>query len=287
MQFANLSNEVVNIIAITNDGPLGPPKQAKEGTLRLALKHNVSMVGMSGSSSKSWTLNTWDRLKLPKPFSIIYISFYEKYTGNKNVAVFEGEVVDLKIKFDRVVGVVLRDKSVFESSCVVLTCGTFLGGLIHIGQKKIRAGRMGEGSAEGITESLVSFGFKTSRLKTGTPPRLDKKTIDWKKVGKQFSYESRHSKKENERGIYFERKDELKVSLDNTFTDFPYLKVRFFTSTLLDIHYPFKAPAAIPLTNHLPEKKYTNNGTKDVRIVAAISTLYSATPKSTCTILFN
>ena len=110
---------------------------------------------------------------------------YEKFVSsriNKNVAVFEGEVVDLKIKSDRVVGVVLRDKSAFESSCVVLTCGTFLGGLIHIGQKKIRAGRMGEGSAEGITESLVSFGFKTSRLKTGTPPRLDKKTIDWKKT---------------------------------------------------------------------------------------------------------
>ncbi len=128
---------------------------------------------------------------------------YEKFVSsriNKNVTVFEGEVVDLKIKSDRVVGVVLRDKISFESSCVVLTCGTFLGGLIHIGQKKIRAGRMGEGSAEGITESLVSFGFKTSRLKTGTPPRLDKKTIDWEKTTAvsgdkrpiPFSYRTKH-----------------------------------------------------------------------------------------------
>ena len=110
---------------------------------------------------------------------------YEKFVSsriNKNITVFEGEVVDVEIKSGRVVGVVLRDKSTFKSPCVVLTCGTFLSGLIHVGQKKIRAGRMGEGAAEGITESLVSLGFKTSRLKTGTPPRLDKRTIDWKKT---------------------------------------------------------------------------------------------------------
>ena len=63
-----------------------------------------------------------------------------------------------------------------------LTCGTFLNGLIHIGQKKIRAGRMGESGAEGITEFLVSLGFITGRLKTGTPPRLDRGTIDWNKT---------------------------------------------------------------------------------------------------------
>jgi len=128
---------------------------------------------------------------------------YEKFVSshiNKNITVFEGEVVDVKIKSGRVAGVVLRDKSTFESPCVVLTCGTFLSGLIHVGQKKIRAGRMGEGAAEGITESLVSLGFKTSRLKTGTPPRLDKRTIDWKKTvmvsGDKkplpFSYRTKH-----------------------------------------------------------------------------------------------
>ena len=128
---------------------------------------------------------------------------YERFVSfliNKNVTVFEGEVVDVKVKSGRIVGVVLRDKSVFKSRCVVLTCGTFLGGLIHIGQKKIRAGRMGESGAEGITGSLVSLGFKSSRLKTGTPPRLDKKTIDWKKTvvvygDKEplpFSYRTKH-----------------------------------------------------------------------------------------------
>ena len=128
---------------------------------------------------------------------------YEKFVSshiNKNITVFEGEVVGVRVKSGRVAGVVLRDKSTFESPCVVLTCGTFLSGLIHVGQKKIRAGRMGEGAAEGITESLVSLGFKTSRLKTGTPPRLDKRTIDWKKTvlvsGDKkplpFSYRTKH-----------------------------------------------------------------------------------------------
>jgi len=128
---------------------------------------------------------------------------YEKFVSshiNKNITVFGGEVVDVKIKSGCVVGVVLRDKNTFESPCVILTCGTFLSGLIHVGQKKIRAGRMGEGAAEGITESLVSLGLNTSRLKTGTPPRLDKKTIDWKKTvmvsGDKkplpFSYRTKH-----------------------------------------------------------------------------------------------
>jgi NAD/FAD-utilizing enzyme apparently involved in cell division len=79
---------------------------------------------------------------------------------------------------ERVAGVVLRDGHSLSSSAVVVTCGTFLSGLIHIGQKKIRAGRMGESGAEGITESLVSLGFRTGRLKTGTPPRLDLSSIN-------------------------------------------------------------------------------------------------------------
>ena len=62
---------------------------------------------------------------------------------------------------------------------VVITAGTFLNGLIHIGQQKIQAGRAGEKSALGLSESLASFGITTLRLKTGTPPRLDGKTINF------------------------------------------------------------------------------------------------------------
>ena len=61
----------------------------------------------------------------------------------------------------------------------ILTCGTFLNGLIHIGEKKIKAGRLNEKRSEGITESLKSLGFKSGRLKTGTPPRIKKSSVDW------------------------------------------------------------------------------------------------------------
>ena len=60
-----------------------------------------------------------------------------------------------------------------------MTCGTFLNGLIHIGEEKIKAGRLDEKRSEGITESLLSFGFSAGRLKTGTPPRIKKSSVDW------------------------------------------------------------------------------------------------------------
>ena len=68
----------------------------------------------------------------------------------------------------------------------MLTCGTFLNGLIHIGERKVRAGRMGEAPASGITEHLVSLGFKMGRLKTGTPPRLVKNSLDWRFGKKEY-----------------------------------------------------------------------------------------------------
>jgi tRNA uridine 5-carboxymethylaminomethyl modification enzyme len=112
---------------------------------------------------------------------------YEKIVSSfvhseKNIHLIEGEVVDVLIENCAISGVLLRGKHKIHAPTVILTCGTFLGGLIHVGQKKIRAGRMGEGGAEGITEALVSRGFLAGRLKTGTPPRLDKNSIDWTKV---------------------------------------------------------------------------------------------------------
>ena len=101
---------------------------------------------------------------------------------SKNIDILVGEAVGIIVRKNKICGVRLRDKTNIFSECVVLTCGTFLSGLIHIGQKKIRAGRMGESGSEGLTESLVAHGFKSARLKTGTPPRLDKKTINWEKT---------------------------------------------------------------------------------------------------------
>lgn len=109
---------------------------------------------------------------------------YETFVSSlveKGESIFtvEGEVVDLRTSGGAVSGVVLRDGSSISASTVIVTCGTFLSGLIHIGQKKIRAGRMGETGAEGITSALISMGFRSGRLKTGTPPRLDSTSINW------------------------------------------------------------------------------------------------------------
>jgi tRNA uridine 5-carboxymethylaminomethyl modification enzyme len=78
-----------------------------------------------------------------------------------------------------VAGLVLADGSEIAAGRIVLTTGTFLHGLIHIGERKIPAGRVGEAPAIGLAEALARAGFAMGRLKTGTPPRLDGKTIDW------------------------------------------------------------------------------------------------------------
>ena len=100
----------------------------------------------------------------------------------EHVTLIEGEVVDVIIKNEEIQGVLLRDGLKIKCRSTILTCGTFLNGLIHVGQKKIRAGRMGENAAEGITESLLSYGFRSGRLKTGTPPRLEAASINWKNM---------------------------------------------------------------------------------------------------------
>ncbi len=85
----------------------------------------------------------------------------------------------------RVAGVVLADGEVVPAGRVVLTTGTFLRGLIHIGEKRIAAGRVGEAPAVAMAETLARFGFPLGRLKTGTPPRLDGRTIDWPRLQRQ------------------------------------------------------------------------------------------------------
>ncbi len=94
--------------------------------------------------------------------------------------VVEGAVVDLILNNEGVVaGVGLGDGRNLTAGAVVLTTGTFLNGLIHIGETKIPAGRVGEAPALGLSERLTAAGFALGRLKTGTPPRLDGRTIDW------------------------------------------------------------------------------------------------------------
>ena len=77
-----------NIVAITSDGPRGPAKKTKPGALKVAIKKNISILGMSGHASSFWTLKTWDQLKIPKPFSTITVSFGKRYQGGYDLKSF-------------------------------------------------------------------------------------------------------------------------------------------------------------------------------------------------------
>ena len=96
-----------------------------------------------------------------------------------NLDVIEGEVDDLEIGPEGVRSALLKDGTRLHCGAVVLTTGTFLSGLIHIGETKIPAGRAGEAPALGLSKTLLAQGFALGRLKTGTPPRLDGATIDY------------------------------------------------------------------------------------------------------------
>ena len=137
------------------------------------------------STLQSKTLNKSKGRSVWSPRSQIDKKLYEKiaqkYIKEQGLDVLEGEVVSLNIKKDSICGVFLKDGSEVVCSAAVLTCGTFLNGLIHIGSKQINAGRYGEKRAEGVTENLNSLGLKNGRLKTGTPPRIKKSSVDWKK----------------------------------------------------------------------------------------------------------
>lgn len=96
-----------------------------------------------------------------------------------NLDVVEGEIVDLVIPNGRIEGVVMGDGRTLSCRSVVLTTGTFLRGLIHIGERRFPAGRMNEKASMGLSATMAAAGFQLGRLKTGTPPRLDGRTIDW------------------------------------------------------------------------------------------------------------
>lgn len=105
--------------------------------------------------------------------------------GQENLTVVEGEVFDLSLENNRISEVILADGRRLGCGAVVLTTGTFLRGLIHIGGRKIVAGRMNEKASIGLSETMRRAGFALGRLKTGTPPRLDGLTIDWSSLEMQ------------------------------------------------------------------------------------------------------
>ena len=102
-----------------------------------------------------------------------------------NLDFYQDSVVGLLVDNNSVCGVVTQLGLKIQSKTVVLTNGTFLNGLIHVGEKNFGGGRVGEKASFGITESLTSLGFKSGRMKTGTPPRVDGRSLNYNKMEEQ------------------------------------------------------------------------------------------------------
>ncbi|MBZ9745822.1 tRNA uridine-5-carboxymethylaminomethyl(34) synthesis enzyme MnmG [Mesorhizobium sp. CO1-1-7] len=118
------------------------------------------------------------------------LAMQEAIRQQNDLEVLEGEVLDFEISDGNIVAVLLADGRRLACGAVVLTTGTFLRGLIHIGEKKIVAGRMNEKASMGLSATMDRAGFKLGRLKTGTPPRLDGRTIDWASLESQAADEN-------------------------------------------------------------------------------------------------
>src|ERR1700689_1380963 len=113
------------------------------------------------------------------------IKMREVLEREPSLRILQAEVAQLAIENARVTGVLLRDGRTISSDCVVVTTGTFLNGLAHVGEMKYSCGRNGEASSNLLGDQLRTIGLAWTRLKTGTPPRLDGRTIDWSRFEAQ------------------------------------------------------------------------------------------------------
>lgn len=129
---------------------------------------------------------------------------------NPNVDFWQEMITGIIVERQKVVGVKTSLGLEIKAKAVVLTNGTFLNGIIHIGEKTFGGGRTGEGAAKGITEDLVNLGFESGRMKTGTPPRIDGRSIDYSKTEEQqgdknpqkFSYSDETSPLSKQRSCF-------------------------------------------------------------------------------------
>lgn len=130
--------------------------------------------------------------------------------NTKNLFFWQDMVVELLIENNTCVGVKTQIGVAFKSKSVILTNGTFLNGLIHIGEKQFGGGRAGARPSVGITEQLTALGFESGRMKTGTPPRVDGRTLDYSKMEEQpgdenpskFSFLSTSNKLSKQKSCY-------------------------------------------------------------------------------------
>ena len=112
-------------------------------------------------------------------------SWRTKLEQNENVDFWQDMVTDVLVKGDTITGVKTQLGLEFGGKAVILTNGTFLNGLIHIGNKNFGGGRAAERASTGLTASLEQIGFQSGRMKTGTPPRVDARSLDFTKMEEQ------------------------------------------------------------------------------------------------------
>ena len=160
----------------------------------------------------------------------LYKLFIQKeIRSQERLKVLDGEVVDIIIKNNSIYGVELLDGSMVKTNNVILTAGTFLSGMIHIGQRSFSAGRIGENASNKLARRMSELDLRMGRLKTGTPPRLDGKTIDYTDLTEQpgdtprpvFSFLGKTSDHPKQIKCYIARTNEnthtcIKESLDSS-----------------------------------------------------------------------
>ena len=149
--------------------------------------------------------------------------------GNKNIDFCQDTVDNITTEKGTVTGVITKMGVEISAKSVVLCNGTFLNGLIHLGKKNYKGGRSGEPSAEGITKQLIDLGFTSGRMKTGTPPRLDGRTIDYSVTEEQagdentvsFSYMTKDKIKDQQSCFITYTSPEVHAILKEGFEDSP------------------------------------------------------------------
>ena len=139
--------------------------------------------------------------------TIFTIKWREIIEQTPNLHLWQDSVTQLLFDGDSISGIMTSLGVQFESRTVVLTAGTFMNGLIHVGDKMLGGGRMGEKSSTGITEMLLERGFETGRMKTGTPPRIDGASLDYTKMEAQVGDEVPEQ-------FSFLKKGDLKIQLN-------------------------------------------------------------------------
>ena len=121
---------------------------------------------------------------------LLYKKFMQEKLANYcNLSIFSDPVIQFKFKNNDIIGFHTQSGKVIKSSKLILTTGTFLNGLIHIGEEKTPAGRFDEKPSTGLSEQLEKYYFRIGRLKTGTPPRLDARTINFENLEEQYADE--------------------------------------------------------------------------------------------------